>query len=272
MKSKILFLPMLSTFLIFAACVKPGAPIPSETVAPAPESSAGVDRTDVLIYGGPGAWRAEIDSLKQILYAHQATYDEASPDRLNHMSIEDFQKYNMIIFAGGDAPTVRRVLTTETHARLREAVQKDGLNYLGFCAGAWLAVAPAPVHPNEDVGYGLGVVDGPVLQQNYLFKMGRVHSLDDTIFPNGSHRKLLWYGGPITPEIPGGVIARYSDQTPAITQIQSGKGLVIISGLHPAANKSILSRINLFDTEAIDPDFAWQLLDGAIRHKPLPAF
>jgi hypothetical protein len=47
---------------------------------------------------------------------------------------------------------------------------------------------------------------------------------------------------------------------------------VIISGLHPAANKSILSRVHLFDPEAIAPDFAWELLDGAIHHRHLPTF
>jgi len=278
MKVLIRIIVMTMIVLILNACVKPGGVTGESIVAPesfppptAPDSPIGNARTDVLIYGGPGSWKDEIAALKAILYSHGSTYEEILPTQLNQLSVEDFQKYRVILFAGGDAPTVRKALSTETHARLREAVQKNGLSYLGFCAGAWLAVAPAPLS-NEDVTYGLGVVNGPLLETNYLGKQGHAFGLDKTSLPDGSIRKLLWYGGPITPDIPGGVIAKYADGTPAISQIWSGKGLVIISGLHPAANKLILSKIGILDREAIAPDFAWTLLQGAIQQKPLPAF
>lgn len=272
---KIQFLFFISMLFFGVACTQPGAPIPPNTEQQlAPESSPPVAadaRTDVLIYSGPGSWGAEIASLKEILFANGSTYEILSPQKLNRFTVEDYLKYKAILFAGGDAPTVRKVLSTETHARLREAVQVHGLNYIGFCAGAWLAVAPAPA-PDEDVVYGLGVVDGPVLTLNFLAKQNRNFALDYAIFPDGSRRHLLWYGGPITPDVPGGVIAKYSDGTPAITQIRSGKGLVIVSGLHPAANKKILTNVGLFTREAIAPEFAWALFESVIHNKPLPAF
>lgn len=257
-------------FLItLQSCVKPVADAPVEKVAP--DSSVGLERTDVLIYSGPGSWRAEVEALKMILFSHGATYETLSPDQINKLSLQDFSKYRAILFAGGDAPTVCRALTTESHARIREAVQKKGINYLGFCAGAWLAVAPA-AKPGEDVVYGLGVVNAPLLKLNYLSLQGAHYALDNSIFPDGSQRKLLWYGGPVTLDLPGTVVAKYSDGTPAISQIKSGQGLVIMSGLHPAATKSILYYVGLYDREAIDPDFAWALLEAVITQKKLSTF
>ena len=263
--SILIFLQLLGLI----SCVKPVAEAPIEINAP--ESMVGSNRTDVLIYSGPGSWRAEVEALKVILFTHGASYETLTPEQINNLSLQDLTKYRAILFAGGDAPTVRRVLSTETHARIRDAVQKKGLNYLGFCAGAWLAVAPA-AKPGEDVIYGLGVVNAPVLKLNYLSLQGSHYALDNSLFPNGIQKKLLWYGGPVTLDLPGTVVAKYSDGTPAISQVKSGEGLVIMSGLHPAVTKSILNYVGLYDRQAIDPDFAWDLLEAVITQKKLATF
>lgn len=267
MKNIFVILGFIFCLVFFVGCVQPTAPASDNL----PDTIAGTEKTDVLIYGGPGTWRAETESLKKILLNHGATYEVVTNSQLDSFKVSDYLKFRAILFVGGDAPTVRNALNTDTHANIRRAVQQGGLGYLGFCAGAWLAVAPTP-DPGNDVVYGLGVVSGPVLQLNYLAKQGKEHALDEAIFPDGSHRKLLWYGGPITPEIPNGVVARYSDGTPAISQIKSGKGFVIISGLHPAATQPILDYLHLYEREAIYPDFAWQMLNGVIHKQPLSAF
>jgi glutamine amidotransferase-like uncharacterized protein len=254
---------------LLGSCAKPESSTPPDDVPPTSSTDGG--RTDVLIYGGVGSWRAEIESLKKILYHHQATYVEMSPSEINKLSLQEISNYRLIIFPGGDAPTVRKALSFEARSRIRQAVQQGGLNYLGFCSGAWLAVAPAPA-AGEDVVYGIGVVDGPLLQTNFLSQQGKKFSLDVANFPGGHTRKLLWYGGPVTVDRPGSVVARYSDGTAAISQIRSGKGFVIISGFHPAADKPILSWLGIYESEAIAPDFAWDLLHSALEQKPLPAF
>lgn len=268
------FLAILIYLLLFVvSCVKPSSSSDPSAEPAAPESSvgSGSEQTDVLIYGGPGSWRAEIEALKSVLYANGATYEELKPDKLNKFSLDDFGKYKVILFAGGDAPTVRASLEKETRALIREAVQSRGLNYIGFCAGAWLAVAPKP-DPTGDVVYGLGVVDGPVSELNFLSKKGLTSTLDIATFANGESRKLLWYGGPITFNSQDSIVAKYSDGTPAISQVYSGKGLVIMSGLHPAANKSILTYLGLYEREAVAPDYAWELLRAVIQNQPLPTF
>ncbi|OFZ30663.1 MAG: hypothetical protein A2622_13415 [Bdellovibrionales bacterium RIFCSPHIGHO2_01_FULL_40_29] len=255
----------------FTACVRPIETIPVEVEDVLPDSTATPSSTTVLIYGGPGSWKAEIAALKNILFHQSLSYEVLKPNEINQMMESDYAKYKAIIFAGGDAPTVRQALSLQTRHYIRRAVQTQGLNYLGFCAGAWLAVAPEPA-PGQDVVYGLGVIDGPVQELTQLSKMGLKYALDRSIFPDGSQRNLLWYGGPITPNHAGSIVAKYSDGTAAISQIRSGKGLVVISGLHPAATKGILKSLDINDKEASAPDFAWSLLEAVIHDKLLPTF
>ncbi|MEZ0393044.1 MAG: BPL-N domain-containing protein [Pseudobdellovibrionaceae bacterium] len=257
------------SLLILVSCVKATSKAPVEEHLP--DVSSGEERTNVLIYGGPGSWKAEIESLKKILLENHATYEVLTAQELNEMSQEDYSNYDAILFAGGDAPTVRAALDKETRIQIREAVQKMGLSYLGFCAGAWLAVAPKP-EPGEDVAYGLGVVEGPLLEPNFLTGEGKLFALDRALFADGTERNLLWYGGPVTYQNPGTVVVKYSDGTPAISQVESGQGLVIMSGLHPAANKLILGQIGIYNKEAIAPEIAWALLEAAIAKKKLSTF
>ena len=266
----------VSVFLL-SACAMPlglssSAPAAGAPATTHPPSSHRTGRhADVLLFAGAASWRSEIESLENILLEHGATYQEITSLQLDALSLDELLDYSLLIIPGGDAPTLTASLSAATHARLREAVQKGGLNYLGFCAGAWAAIAPAPA-PDGDVSYGLGIVDGPIQKPNYLSEEGREFAISRAIFPGGKRRDLLWYGGPVTPELPGGVIVRYADWSPAVTQINSGQGYVIVSGLHPAATEPILNALGINDPEAIDPEFAWQLLDAGIRRSPLPAF
>ena len=237
----------------------------------APSSSPGTVRTDILIYAGTGSWSAEIDGMTETLYRHQATYRQINSSELNAMSLDELAEFGLMIFPGGDASAMTKNLSPETHAKMRAAVQERGVSYIGFCAGAWIAIAPAP-EPGQDVSYGVGVVNGPFQIANYLTKEGREYAVAKAQFASGAQRELLWYGGPITPNIPGGVLVKYPDGTPAITQIHSGKGFVIVSGFHPAAPQYVFDSLKLKNPEGLAFDYAWTLFDAALHHTELPAF
>jgi glutamine amidotransferase-like uncharacterized protein len=243
---------------------------PASSALNVPDDNPGTDHTDVLLYTGEGSWGDEIDSLKQILFAHGKTYEEMDDGDFNALDADDLKMYSMVLFAGGDSDKVSAQLNPEIRSLLRKAVKEKGLNYLGFCAGAWLVVSPEPKPEEED--YGFHLIDGPWLDQTSFYNQGRKSAIANALFPDGRRRNLLWFGGPVTPDVPGGVIAKYPDGKPAITQLQAGKGFVIISGLHPAANKKILSKIHLFTKAPIAPDLGWTMLDAAIRGKPMAAF
>lgn len=244
---------------------------PTTTPTPTPSQSPRVYKIDALLFNGRGVWADEVASLRTILSSHGASFDEVSSDQLDRMSIDEISQYGMLIFPGGSGSTQAGSLNAETHARLRQAVQELGVGYIGFCAGAFIAVAPAP-EPGRDVSYGLGVVDGPILDYYYLENQGKTIAMTLETFADGTQRDLVWYGGPVTPAISGGVVARYPTGDPAITQIWSGKGFVMLSAVHPAAPQRIRDYYGLSDRDGLDFNLTWRLLNATLLQKPLQTF
>jgi glutamine amidotransferase-like uncharacterized protein len=240
-------------------------PIPSSP----PTVAKRTFQTDVLLFAGDGTWAAEVSSLKSILASNGATYQTVSSAQLDSMSIDDIAKFGTLIFPGGSGGTEADSLSSSTHERLRQAVQDRGVSYVGFCAGAFIAQAPAPA-PGKDVSYGLGVVDGPVLDYYYLENQGTDVAMTLYKFADGTTADILWYGGPVTPNT--GVVARYPDGNPAISEMWSGKGFVILAGGHPTANQSMLSSLGLAPKEGPRLDVAWKMIHAAIEQEPLPTF
>lgn len=251
-----------------------GTAAPSSLAASEPVTPNATPRswqTDVLLFTGPGTWSSEISSLENILTSHGATFQAIGATELNAMTVDQIAQYGLLIFPGGEGGTEAGALSAETHAHLREAVQSRGVSYLGFCAGAFIAVAPAP-QGNQDVSYGLGVVNGPLLQYYYLESQGIDIAMTEESFADGAQADLLWYGGPVTPNTPGGVIAKYPTGDPAISEMKSGNGFVILSAVHPTATQTLLNELGMTSTDGTHTDIAWNLIHGALYQAPLPAF
>jgi glutamine amidotransferase-like uncharacterized protein len=227
--------------------------------------------TDAMLFVGDGTWASEVSSIENILQSHGATFQEVDTAQLNAMSATDLAQFGLLIFPGGEGGTEAGNLTTQAHANLRAAVQQEGVSYLGFCAGSFIAAAPAPA-PGRDVSYGLGVVNGPVLDYYYLENQGTDIAMTEETFANGTQADILWYGGPVTPNVPGGVIAKYPDGNPAISEMWSGKGFVVLSAVHPTATPAILDALGMSSTDGTHEDIAWNLMNAALHQQPLPAF
>lgn len=228
--------------------------------------------TDVMIFNGSGTWGEEITSLQNILKSHGTSYQLVNSAQLDAMSLDDMAKFGLMIFPGGSGGTQAGSLSSDTHARLRAAVQERGVSYLGFCAGTFIAVAPAPA-PGKDVSYGLGIVDGPVLDYYYLEnQLNPDIAMTMETFADGSKHDLVWYGGPVTLNTPGTVVAKYPNGDPAISETWSGNGFVMLSGVHPAATQATRDAYGLNDSDGLDFDLAWTLINSALTQSPLPVF
>jgi glutamine amidotransferase-like uncharacterized protein len=227
---------------------------------------------DVMLFAGTGTWATEVSSIESILKTNNMTYNKLSSAQLNALSAKDLAQYGLLIFPGGAGGTQAKSLSSQSHAELRSAVQDYGVSYLGFCAGAFIAVAPAP-DPGQDVSYGLGIVNGLELDYYFLeYQLNPDVAMTLENFADGSQRDLLWYGGPVTPNTPGGVIARYPNGDPAITQLVSGKGFVIVSGPHPAAPQTVKDSFGLLDSDGSDEQLTWSLISSALYQIPMKAF
>jgi hypothetical protein len=119
--------------------------------------------------------------------------------------------------------------------------------------------------------YGMAVAKGQILSLYYPDGQLPAAAMVDVSFADGSHRDLVWWGGPSTPEWSGGVVARYKDGKPAISETWSGKGYVVISGPHPEAPQGWRATAGN-DSDGLDYDIAIAMMNAALKKQPLPAF
>lgn len=279
----------LSSLFTLGACVSPdttsvakasgdaslSAPIPGSPSAPAPapapaptSAPARAYTTDALLFTGSGTWGTEISALEKILDTNKISYKTVGSSELDGMSVDDLAQYGLLIVPGGSGGTIAGSVSAKTHANLRQAVQERGLSYIGFCAGSFVAVAPAPA-PGKDVSYGFGIVNGPVLDYpNDPTVSGKEYAVVPTTFADGSKRSILWYGGPATPNTAGTVVAKYPSGEAMISEMWSGKGFVVLSAVHPSVSASVLG---LSDPDGVDTELTLQLIQAALHQQPLPA-
>jgi hypothetical protein len=279
MNKKMLF-SLGCVFLGLTACNAPSSPSSDTLQKLAVEgftpigSHEKIQRTfqkDALLFTGSGTWPTEVTNLENIMDRNGTAYDEASSAELNSMSVDELAAYGTIIFPGGNGATEANSLTVATQENLRAAIRERGLGYVGFCAGAFIAQAPAPTR-GVRASYGLSVVTGPELKYYYLEDQGHDIAMTLYKFADGSTADILYYGGPVVPDCPGGVVAQYPNGQPSISETWSGNGLVVISGGHPTSSASTLADMGVSSSDGTHQDVAWNMIHAAIAQEPLPAF
>ena len=224
-------------------------------------------KTDVLLYNGTGVATSDWQTTESLIQSQGWSYELINSSELNAMTPEEIGSYALIVVPGGKGGTITSYLTPETRLNLRQAVQDQGVGYVGFCAGAWIAVGPE-AQSSATAAYGLAIAPGDVLS---TYWPGGNTNLTADIVPitleNGALRSLVWWGGPATPEwsdpsFGSGVIGRYENGAPALSQTYSGKGLVVISGPHPEAPQGWwLTSGN--DPDGLDWDLAISMMSAA---------
>jgi hypothetical protein len=230
------------------------------------EDAQGEAAVRAMIYIGSSTWMAEADSIEQTLRTHHYSYQEWTPSQLNQAQGVELEMYQLLIIPGGYAPGLVSELSVDARAMLRTAVREGIMDYLGFCAGAWLAVSP-PEPDSDHRSYGIGFIDGPMQRHAPMEDAGGDYGLVEARLWDGSVRKLLWWGGPSTPEAAQEgetVLARYPGGEPAISVLRAGKGRAVLSGLHPTATQAVLNSIGVQSSESIAPDITLQLVKRAL--------
>ena len=253
---------------------------PGDLASSPPDTSAGdpsnppislpAPETDALLFNGSGVSTSDWQSTEEILESEGLSYRLVNSSQLNAMSLDEIAKFGVIIVPGGSGGTITQGLTTSTRLRVRQAVREKGVGYVGFCAGAWVAVGPE-AETSQVADYGLAIAKGEVLD---LFLPGGQNPTADMVdvsFPGGSHRQLVWWGGPSTPEWAGGVVARYDTGEPAVSQARAGAGLVVISGPHPEAPQGWRATAG-YDSDGLDFDVAVDMIRAAISKRPMTAY
>ena len=199
------------------------------------------------------------------------SYTLVNSSELNALSIDEIANYRLIVVPGGKGSTITSSLTPATRLRVRQAVRERGVGYVGFCAGAWVAVGPE-AEGDATASYGLAVALGTVLPSYWPDgNTSLTAAMVKVTMADGSSRQLVWWGGPSTPEWSGGVIGRYPTGAPAISERWSGKGLVVISGPHPEAPQSWRATAGN-DSDGLDYELAIAMMSAAMNGRPMAAY
>jgi glutamine amidotransferase-like uncharacterized protein len=239
-------------------CGSPGISSPTAVLAPAIPAAQ-----PVLLYSGTGTSSADVVAIESVLGNLGIAYATADAAKLNAMTEPQLGGYKLIIIPGGNSITIGENLAGVTAANIRAAVQLYGVHYLGICAGAFFG--------GSSIYNGVDLTSG-VWFDFYADENKGVHRESVQIsFPATSALDVYWEDGPQLSGW-GAVVARYPDDTPAITEGQSGKGFVIFTGVHLEAPASWRGSMTFHTPVSDDLAYADTVIRAALNGTPLPHF
>jgi len=233
---------------------------PASTVSTLTSTAA---TAPVLIFNGTGTSTNDVTAVKNVVTAAGLAYNTVNSGQLDAMTQSQLQAYKLFIMPGGNALTIGRNLSKNATANLHNAVSQ-GLNYLGFCAGGYFA-------GSDTYDNFANLTGGPWF--NVYSNSGRGTGKEAILisFPSGIKLDIYWQDGPDLSGW-GSVVGKYPTGQAAITEGYSGKGFVLLCGVHPEAPASW--RYGMTFTTPVDVDLAYAqtLVKSALNRTMLPHY
>ena len=220
------------------------------------------DAPAILLFNGNGTSPNDVKAVEAILKESGLEYATASSRRLNGMSESQLMAYRLMIIPGGNYITIGNSLAPDTTTNIRKAVQ-GGLNYLGICAGGLLA--------GNATGNSLNLTSG--VQFGFYAEVNRgIHKAAVAITGVGAPAlEHYWENGPQFTGW-GAVVGKYPDGTPAIVEGTSGKGWVVLCGVHPEAPENWRRGMTFTTPASAANAYAGTLIEAALHGTSLPHY
>jgi len=260
----------LLALMIASGCGTPSSPMSQPQTAPSVEQVnanvlAGGTIPKVLLYVGNGTSSGSVAAIKTILGDLSLQYATANTSQLNGMTESKLSAYKLLLIPGGNAITISKSLSSNTVTNIHNAISKDGLHYLGICAGGFFAghsgiydyldLSPIGIWFNFYADYFKGITKEAV----------QIRS------PDGTKRDQYWQEGPQFSGW-GTVVAKYPDGTPAVVENKVGNGFVILCAFHPEATQAWRSGMTFTTSVAVDNAYAKTLVTNALNGTSMPHF
>ena len=245
-------------WLVLIAATLAGCGLPGDKEAVTTSGST----ASILLFNGTGSSPNDVKAVEAILKSDNLNYSTANSSQLNGMGESQMRGHRLLIIPGGNFVDMGNHLTARTTVNIRNAVQ-SGLNYLGICAGGFLA-GNSPYN-------GLNLTSG-VRFGFYSAERRGIRKTAVTIAGAGAPPlEQYWEDGP---EFTGwgAVVGKYPDGTPAIVQGTAGNGWVILSGVHPEAPASWRRGMTFVTPASVDHAYALTLIRAALNRTSLPTY
>ena len=220
------------------------------------------DAASILLFTGTGTSPNDVTAVEAILKDSHLDYSTVNSPQLNRMSEARLMACRLLIVPGGNYITMGRSLTPGTTTNIRKAVQ-GGLNYLGICAGGLLAGDGA--YNNLNLTAGVRFDFYAVVNQGIHKTAVAITSVGTPVLEH------YWEDGPQFTGW-GTVVGKYPDGTPAIVEGTSGKGWVVLSGVHPEAPANWRRGMTFTTPASAAHAYARTLMDAALHGTSLPHY
>jgi len=226
------------------------------------DQSSRAASASILLFNGIGTSRNDVAAFEKILKARHVEYSTADSHKLNQMTESELRQHQLLIVPGGNFIDIGNGLSTNATANIRVAVS-NGLNYLGVCAGAFLA--------GNSPSNGLNLTSGVKFGFYSAESRGIRKAAVPVALIEGPTLDQYWEDGP---ELTGWgkVVGKYPDGAPAIAEGNCGDGWVILSGVHAEAPANWRHGMQFTTPSQVDNDYAWILIEAALNRTALPHF
>jgi glutamine amidotransferase-like uncharacterized protein len=251
------FLLLVSTILTACRSVSGNSCVPTEHPA-----KPG-DQAPVLLFSGAGTSPCDVVAIEAIMDSIRLDYTTVNSAQLNGLTGAQLGTYRLLLMPGGNFIDMGKSLTTATAANIHNAVH-NGLNYLGICAGGFLAGKSSYYN-----GFNLasGVTFG-----FYSAEEMNVHKAALPITTAGGDKMdQYWEDGPQFTGW-GAVVAKYPDNKPATVEGTLGSGRVILTGIHAEAPENWRSGLNFSTPANADNAYASKLIRTTLLGSSLPHY
>jgi len=216
----------------------------------------------ILLFVGTGTSPCDVVALQTILDNQKLNYETVNSAQLNALSEAALSKYKLAIFPGGNFIAMGKSLTTASARNIQTAVH-NGLNYLGICAGAFLA-------GNSKYYNGFNLTG--ITFDFYSAEGKGAHKLTVPIqLATGSPMDQYWEDGPQLSGW-GAIVGKYPDGTPAITEGSSRKGWIILTGTHTEAPEQWHAKMDFYTSAATSKKYAATIIRAALTKTVLPHY
>ena len=215
-----------------------------------------------LLFNGTGTSPGDVAALEKVLRSEHLNYSTVNSPQLNGMSESQIREYHLLIVPGGNFEQLGNSLTSSTTANIRNAIH-NGLNYLGFCAGAFFA-GNSPYN-------GLNLTSGSRFGFYAAEARGTRKAAVAITTAAGQTLDQYWEDGPRLTGW-GAVVGKYPDGTSAIVEGTFGNGWVILTGVHPEAPASWRRGMDFRTPVDIDNAYAATLIRAALNRELLPHY
>jgi glutamine amidotransferase-like uncharacterized protein len=209
----------------------------------------------ILLFDGEGTSPNDVAALEAVLRRDGLAYATVSSSALNAMDEAQLLAHRLLIVPGGDFVAIGNGLTPRTAANVRGAV-RHGLNYLGVCAGAFVAGSSPYNGLNLTSGVRFGFYDAE--------RRGVRKAVVPITGPGATTLDQYWEDGPQLAGW-GAVVATYPDGTPAVVEGAVGRGWVVLTGIHPEAPASWRRGLTFRTPASVDNAYAATLVRAALR-------